>query len=96
MLPLRRQGAARRRYDLLADLDLAGRGLDEAGNQPQGRGLATAGRAKQTHQPAMLDGERYIIDHRQRAVALDQPSKFHRSHAISSPPRPDCTEAPDY
>ena len=35
-------------------------------------------------QPTMLDQERYVVDHRLRAIALGQPSKFHRRHARPS------------
>ena len=47
-------------------------GLDEAGDQPQGRGLAAARRAQQADQLAVLDRERHVVDDRERAVALGQ------------------------
>src|SRR5262249_20534962 len=83
--PLRRQRPRRGRYELVAHPDLAGRRLDEARDQPQRRRLAAAGRSEQADQPAMLDGERHVVDDRNLSIALGQPSQFNRRHA--RPPR---------
>src|SRR5258706_15701435 len=58
-------------HDRLAgDLDTAGAGLFEAGDQPQRRGLAAAGRAEKGMEGSALDGKGYVIDGRQRPKAL--------------------------
>ena len=59
----RRHGARRRGQDLAADHDFACRGLDEARDQPQRRGLAAARRAQQADELAMLDAQ---ATHRRR------------------------------
>src|SRR5439155_3087463 len=75
---------ARRRGDKpVADTDFAGRGLDEAGDQPQGRGLAAARGAKQADKSAVLDLERNIVDDGENPVDLRQTSKFNRCHVLS-------------
>ena len=51
----RRQRARRRGQDLAADTDFAVRRLDEAGDQPQRRGLAAARGPEQADQAPVLD-----------------------------------------
>ena len=81
---LRRSGGsecAGRGNQFVADADFAGARLDEAGDQPQRRGLAAARRAEQAHQLAVLDGQRYVVHHRDVAIALGQATQFNRRHA---------------
>ena len=80
--PLGRQRLRRRGHELVADADLAVARLDEAGDQPQRRGLAAAGGPEQADQLAVLDGERYVVDHRGVAIALGQAPQLDRRHAI--------------
>ena len=70
--PLRRHRSLRRGHDAAADEDFPRRGFDEARDQPERRGLAATGRAKQANQHAVLDLERNIVDDRRRAIALGQ------------------------
>ena len=60
--PLGRQRLLRRGHDAVADADLAFGRLDEAGDQPQRRGLAAARWPEQADQRAMLDRHRDVID----------------------------------
>ena len=83
--PLRRQRPRRRRYQLVADPNFAGRRLDEARDQPQRRRLAATGRPEQADQPAVLDGERHVVDDRNLSITLGQAPQFNRRHA--RPPR---------
>ena len=80
--PLGRHGAGRRGDDLAADADFARGRLDETGDQPQRGGLAAARRAQQAHQATVLDGQRYVVDDRERAVVLRQTPQFDRRHAV--------------
>ena len=84
---LRRSGGTvsrRRGNKLVADPDFAGARLDESGDQPQRRGLAAARRAQQADQMTVLDRERYVVDHRGRAISLGQIPQFDRRHALPS------------
>jgi len=83
--PLRRQRARRGGYQLIADPYFARRRLDEARDQPQRRRLAAAGRPEQADQPAVLDGERHVVDHRNLSITLGQAPQFNRRH--THPPR---------
>jgi hypothetical protein len=77
---------------MIADADLAAGRFDEAGDQAQGRGLATTRRPEQADEPPVLDRQRHVIDHRERAVVLCQTAQFNRRHAISSRmTKADCT-----
>src|SRR5690349_12347806 len=70
-------------------MDFAGGRLDEAGDQPQGRGLAAARRPEQAHQAAVLDSDRNVVDHGRRAIGLGQMPQFERGHApLRSLPAP--------
>ena len=68
--------------------DFARGRLDEAGDQPQRRGLAAARRPEQADQRAVLDRHRNIVDDGQRPVFFRQPAQFDRRHRnpLNQPP----------
>ncbi len=82
--PLRRHSARRRRYEPVADIDLAGRRFDEPGDQAQRRSLTAARRAQQANQAAVVDMLGNVVDDGQPAVALRQSSQLDRRHAFTS------------
>src|SRR5277367_1967481 len=65
-------------------MDFAQRRFQEARDQPQGRGLAAAGRAEQADQLAMVDPQADVIDHRQRSKPLGQAAQFNGRQSSSS------------
>ena len=81
---LGRQRARLRRHQPVADMDLAARRLEEAGDQPQRRGLAAAGWAEQADQLSMIDFQGNIIDHRKRAKSLGQAAQLNRRQSPHS------------
>ena len=76
--------AARRRQQVVAalavDVDLAGADLLEAGDHPQQRGLAAAGRADEDGEGAVVDREVDAVDHFERLEALPDVPEFDRRH----------------
>ena len=72
------QHAGGRGDDTVAKRDLAGAGLHEAGNEAQRRGLAAARRPEQAHELSVLDGERDVVENRQAAKTLGQPTQCDR------------------
>ena len=70
----------RQRGDVaLAQAHAARRRLDEAGDDPQGRGLAAAGRAEQDQKLAIADVDRNVIDRLEVAVAFGDPVNCRRA-----------------
>ena len=65
-------------------MDLAVGRFQEAGDQPQRRGLAAAGGAEQADQLPVVDPQRDIIDDRQRSKSLGQATQFNGRQ--STPP----------
>src|SRR5262245_61124612 len=72
----------RRGNELVANTDFALARLDEAGNEPQRCRLAATRRAQEADQMTMLDGERYVVDHRDIAISLGQVPQLDRRHAL--------------
>jgi len=83
---LRSSGGIRLRgHDALADADLAIGRFEKSRDQPQRRGFAAAGGAKQAHQLSVIDRERNIIDDRERSKSPAQAAQFNGRQ--STPPR---------
>ena len=80
---LGRLGAVRARDRPPADPDGALVRLDEAGHQPQRRGLAAAGRAEKADEEAFVDRQRNVLHDRGVAVALGQTCKLDKGHRPS-------------
>ena len=83
---LGRQRAPRRGHHAVAQHDLAGGRLGEAGKQAQRRGLAAARRSEQAHERAVLDLERHVVERNGIAETLGQAAQNHGRH-VSSPIR---------
>src|SRR5262249_5038697 len=66
---LRRNHRARRRQNASVDLDRSAVGNDVTGDQPQRRGLATAGGAEKRDERIILDGELDVLDRADPSVA---------------------------
>src|ERR1700686_3815209 len=64
-------------------MDLAVGGFQKARDQPQGRGLAAAGRAEQADQLPVVDPQRDVIDHRERSKSLGQAAQFNRRQSFT-------------
>src|SRR5438552_2358489 len=65
-------------------MDLAVGRLQKTRDQPQRRGLAAAGWSEQADQLPMIDPQRNIIDHRQRAKSLGQAAQINGRQSDSS------------
>ena len=70
LTPVRRHRAGRRGENLTVHLDDAGGRVDEAGDHPQGRGLAATGRPEQRDEFAGLQFEIDAVDREKIAVAF--------------------------
>src|SRR5258707_6491173 len=65
-------------------MNLAVGRLEESGDQPQRRGLATAGRAQQADQLPVVDPQRDLIDDRDRSKAFCQAAQINGRQSTSS------------
>ena len=79
----------RARHETIANVDLADRRFDEAGNQPQRRRFTATRRPEQTDEAAVSDRHRNIVDDGKRPVPLGQISQLDRRHRIP-PLAPPC------
>jgi hypothetical protein len=70
LTPVRRHRAGRRGENPTVHLDGAEGGVDEAGNQPQGRGLAATGRSEQRDEFPGLQFEVDAVDREKIAITL--------------------------
>jgi len=70
--PRRKHGASGRLHDLVPHPSLAGRRLDEAGDQAERRGLAAAGRSEQRHELTRLHIQRHILEREHGPAAVRQ------------------------
>ena len=70
-------------HQLVANVDIAVRDLDQSRHQVQGRRFSAAGWADQRHELAILDREGHIVDRHNLAVGLDQIVQHHLGHGSS-------------
>ena len=69
---------------LVADQDLAGGDLLQAGDHAQQRGLAAAGRTDQDDELAVVDGDVHAVDHLVAPEGLAHLPELDRSHVLSA------------
>jgi hypothetical protein len=71
-----RQRAGRRGNQAIADVDFAAGRFEEAGDQPQRRGLAAAGRTEQADKLPVVNPQGDIIDDGKRSEPLGEAAQI--------------------